>query len=91
MEHQKYQHALPLVLVCYNTETGLLWVSIPLLLCLERKPVIEHQVRHGNSNEHKRDVFSWLECVWKYLRDLDNCHDSDQETARRHPIWFDFS
>jgi len=47
-------------------------VSDPVLLYLERKPCIERKLEHGYSKEHKRNVFSWLECVWKYLRDQDS-------------------
>jgi hypothetical protein len=57
-------------------------VSDPILLYLERKPGIEHKLQHGNSNEHNREVFSWLECVWKCLRDQDN---SVMTAARRRP------
>jgi hypothetical protein len=70
------------LLVCYNTEADLLWVSDPVLLCLEGKPGIEHKLEHGHSNEHKRDVFSWIECIWKYLRDQ---HSSVMTVTRRRP------
>jgi hypothetical protein len=66
MEYQKFQSALPLFPLSYNTEADLLQVSVPVLLCPERKPDIEHKLQHGNSNEQQRDVFSWLEmCLGK--------------------------